>query len=111
LYKSSPGQAVAKEELQLSRKRRDDRSRPIFWWSDLRFERNARTFAAIQILGVCGIFQGDGETLAFDPDGDFPQTARDAMDRQENHSFNWPPRPMTRAEAAVLICEELGLLP
>jgi hypothetical protein len=107
----TPGDVVIRDDLATAYQRRLlARGTPIFWWSDVRFEKNARAFAAIHLLGVRGILQGDGETLAFDPDGDFPQAAREAMDRQESHAFNWPPRSMTRADAAVLICEELGLL-
>ena len=60
---------------------------------------NVRTYGAT----------GDGKTLDFDPGGDFPQASRDAIDQRENHSFNWPSGSLTRAQAAVLICEQLGL--
>jgi hypothetical protein len=107
----APGDVAVSDDLLTAYQRRLlARATPIFWWSDVRFEKNARAFAAIQLLGVRGVFRGDGETLAFDPDGDFPQVARDAMDRQQGRAFNWPSGPMTRAEAATLICEELGLL-
>ncbi|MGP8102122.1 MAG: FAD-dependent oxidoreductase [Candidatus Cybelea sp.] len=107
----TPGDVVVSDDLTVAYQRRLlARGTPIFWWSDVRFERDRRAFAAIQLLGVRGVFQGDGETLAFDPDGEFPQVARNAMDRQQKRSFNWPGRPLTRAEAAVLICEQSGLL-
>lgn len=83
---------------------------PIFWWSDVRYEDDPRAFAAIHLLGVRGVFTGDGQGLAFQPKGDFPQSERNDVDRRLNHTFHWPQGPMTRAEAAVLICEELGLI-
>jgi hypothetical protein len=85
------------------------RGTPIFWWDDVAFEDDERTFAAIQLLGVRGTFEGDGQTRNFDPDGDFPQAARDAIDQRENHQFDWPDGALTRAQAAALICEQLGL--
>jgi hypothetical protein len=107
----TPGGVVVSDDLVVAYQRRLlARGAPIFWWSDVRFERDSRAFAAIQLLGIRGIFKGDGETLTFDPDGDFPQAAREEMNREQNRIFKWPSGPMTRAAAAVLICEELGLL-
>ena len=85
------------------------RGTPIFWWDDVLFEADARAFAAIHLLGTRGTFEGDGETRNFHPDDDFPQADREAIDERENHSFDWPSGALTRAEAAVLICEQLGL--
>ena len=82
---------------------------PIFWWDDVSFEDNPRFFAATQLLGARGTLEGDNSSLNFDPNGDFPQTARDAIDQRENHQFDWPAGSLTRGEAAVLICEQLGL--
>jgi FAD dependent oxidoreductase len=82
---------------------------PIFWWDDVSYDADPTTFTAIQLLGARGTFEGDGKTLNFDPGGDFPQASRDAIDQRENHAFNWPSGSLTRAQAAVLICEQLGL--
>lgn len=82
---------------------------PIFWWDDLAYDDDPRAFKATQLLGARGTFEGDGKTLNFDPGGDFPQASRDAIDQRENHTFNWPSGSLTRAQAAVLICEQLGL--
>jgi hypothetical protein len=82
---------------------------PIFWWDDVSYDADPKTFTAIQLLGARGTFEGDGKTLNFDPGGNFPQSSRDAIDQRENHAFNWPSGALTRAQAAVLICEQLGL--
>ncbi|HZO92586.1 MAG TPA: FAD-dependent oxidoreductase [Candidatus Baltobacteraceae bacterium] len=83
------------------------RGTPIFWWDDVAFEADAQAFAAVQLLGVEGIFEGDGQTRNFDPGGDFPPAAREALDERCNHTFAWPAGAMTRAQAAKQICSEL----
>jgi hypothetical protein len=81
---------------------------PIFWWDDVRFEDGADAFAAIQLLGAHGVFEGDGRTRNFDPGVDFSQaTSREVIDQRLNHQFAWPAGATTRAQAAVLICSEL----
>jgi hypothetical protein len=85
------------------------RGTPIFWWDDVKFEDGAQAYTAIQLLGARGTFEGDGQTRNFDSGGDFPQASRDAIDERLNHTFNWPAGSMTRAQAAVLICEQLGI--
>jgi hypothetical protein len=82
------------------------RGTPIFWWDDVAFENNADAFAAIQLLGAHGVFEGDGQTRNFDPQGPFSQSARDTIDQRLNHQFNWD-GVQTRGEAAVRICTEL----
>ncbi len=89
---------------------------PIFWWDDVRYEHDAEAFAAIQLLGVRRIFEGDGETRNFHPDDPFPDELRAEFDNRLNHVFQWPaPNPagqkaFTRRDAAKLICRQLGLV-
>ncbi len=97
------GRAVAYQSRLLSR------GTPIFWWDDVLYEVDERAYAAIHLLGTRGTFEGDGKTRNFDPGGDVPQADRDAIDERENRAFAWPDGALTRAEAAVLICEQLGL--
>lgn len=84
------------------------RGAPIFWWADVRFEDDAQAFAAIHLLAVRRIFEGDG-TLDFHPGDPITQAERDGIDAKENVGFPWPDGPMTRAEAAVWLCGQLGL--
>jgi hypothetical protein len=85
------------------------RGTPIFWWDDVIFEDGVQAYTAIQLLGARGTFEGDGTTRNFDPSGDFPQADQQAIDERLNHTFNWPSGSLTRAQAAVLICQQLGI--
>lgn len=80
---------------------------PIFWWSDIRFEDDPRTYAAVHHCGVKGIFSGEGG-LAFNPGGRADDMVRQAVDAKLGRPLAWPPRAMTRAEAAVFVCEQMG---
>lgn len=80
---------------------------PIFWWSDVRFEDDPRTYAAVHLCGVKGIFSGEGG-LAFDPTGPATDAVRHAVDANLGKALAWPTRAMTRAEAAVFVCESMG---
>lgn len=82
------------------------RGTPIFWWDDVVFEHNVRAFAAIQLLGARGTFQGDGETRNFDPNGELPDDVRSALQKEFDVTL---PAGVKRGEAAVLICEKLRL--
>ena len=85
------------------------RGAPIFWWDDVAFEDDEQTFAAVQLLGARGVFSGEDETRNFYPDDDFTQEDRDAIDERLQRELDWPDGPLTRAEAAVLIAQQLGL--
>ncbi|HEX3465841.1 MAG TPA: FAD-dependent oxidoreductase [Candidatus Elarobacter sp.] len=85
------------------------RGAPIFWWDDVAFQEDERAFAAIQLLGASGVFAGEDETRNFYPNDDFPQDDRDAIDQRLSRTFDWPDGTLTRAEAAVVIAEQLGL--
>ncbi|GAC1614552.1 MAG: FAD-dependent oxidoreductase [Vulcanimicrobiaceae bacterium] len=80
---------------------------PIFWWSDVRFEDDPRTYAAVHLCGVKGIFSGAGG-LAFDPSGPATAAVRQAVDANLGKALTWPARTLTRAEAAVFVCEQMG---
>ena len=87
-----------------------ERGAPIFWWADVPFENNERAFAAIHLCGVRGIFEGDGQTLDFQPGDELSQAGRDAVDERVGRQLPWPDQTLTRADAAVWICEQLGFL-
>jgi hypothetical protein len=84
-----------------------ERGAPIFWWDDVSYEDDKRTFAATQFLGVRGLFSGEGQGLGFDPSGEFARAQQDRFD--PNHEFDWGDGTVTRAQAAVIICEGLGI--
>lgn len=86
-----------------------ERGTPIFWWDDVRFEDDGDAFAAIHLLGVRSIFVGNGVDRNFSPQADFLQSDRDAIDLRINRALPWPDGPMKRFEAAIFICQELGL--
>ncbi len=81
---------------------------PIFWWSDVTFEGDRRTFMAAHLTGVRGIFQGDG-TLAFNPAGAVSPADRAALDARVGRALPWPAQAMNRGETAIWICDQLGL--
>jgi hypothetical protein len=81
---------------------------PIFWWSDVTFEGDPRTFIAAHLTGVQGIFQGDG-TLAFHPAAAVSTADRQAIDSRVGHPLPWPAQAMNRGQTAIWICRQLGL--
>jgi hypothetical protein len=81
---------------------------PIFWWDDLDYARDPKTFAAANLLGVRG-FLSDGGTLHFRPGDTITQGERDAVNSHAGRQLPWPARATTRAEAAAWLCAELGL--
>lgn len=83
------------------------RGTPIFWWSDVAFADDPRTYAAVHHCGVNGVFSGTGG-LAFDPGGALSDANRQTLNDRLGKVLDWPPGPMTRAQSAVFICEQMG---
>jgi hypothetical protein len=83
------------------------RGTPIFWWSDVSFEEDPRTYAAVHLCGVNGVFSGEAG-LTFDPSGAISATDQQTLSERLGQSLNWPSGAMTRGQAAVFICEQMG---
>ena len=81
---------------------------PIFWWDDLNFAGDPKTFAAANLLGVRG-YMSDPNSLHFRPGDTLVQSERDAINSHAGRTLPWPTTPMTRAQAAMWVCAELGL--
>jgi FAD dependent oxidoreductase len=81
---------------------------PIFWWDDLDYASDPKTFAAANLLGVRG-FLADPSTLQFRPNDTITQSEQNAASTQAGRQLPWPEATMTRAEAAAWLCAELGL--
>ncbi len=81
---------------------------PIFWWDDLDYDSDPKTFAAAHLLGVRGFFS-DPNTLHFRPADAITQSERDAVSSHAGRQLPWPAATMTRARAAAWVCAELGL--
>ncbi len=80
---------------------------PIFWWSDVRFEEDPRTYAAVHHCGVNGIFSGEAG-LTFGPHDPVSAGDRQVLNQRLGKQLHWPPGRMTRGEAAVFICKQMG---
>jgi hypothetical protein len=81
---------------------------PIFWWDDLDYTKDAKTFAAANLIGIHG-FMGDPGTLHFRPKATITQSERDAVNSHAGRQLPWPATTMTRAQAAPWLCAELDL--
>jgi len=81
---------------------------PIFWWSDVQFEDDPKTFAAAHLCAVNGVFSGGDPNFAFKPDLPATATTRKAIDDNIGRELRWPDMAMTRAEAAVFVCQQMG---
>ncbi len=81
---------------------------PIFWWDDLSFAADPKTFAAANLLGARG-YLSDPNSLHFRPHDTISQSERDAVNSHAGKVLPWPSTPMTRAQAAWWLCAELGL--
>jgi hypothetical protein len=79
---------------------------PIFWWDDLDYNEDPKTFAAANLIGVRG-FMSDSATLHFRPKAAITQSERDATSSRAERQLPWP--TTTRAQAAAWLCAELGL--
>jgi hypothetical protein len=80
---------------------------PIFWWDDVTFD-DPKTFAAAHLLGVRG-FLSDPNSLHFRPAEAITQSEQDAASNHAGKVLPWPSGSMTRAQAALWLCAELGL--
>jgi hypothetical protein len=81
---------------------------PIFWWDDLNYSGDPKTFAAANLLGVRG-FLADANSLHFRPKDAITNSERDAVNSHAGRQLPWPSSAMTRAQAAAWLCAELGL--
>ncbi|HEY1681977.1 MAG TPA: FAD-dependent oxidoreductase [Candidatus Tumulicola sp.] len=81
---------------------------PIFWWDDLSYSTDPKTYAAAHLLGVRG-FLADANDLHFRPSATITSDERNGVDAHAGKQLPWPAAAMTRAKAAVWICAELGL--
>ena len=79
----------------------------LFWWSDVPFGHPA--FEATQMLGVAGLFTGNGEDLRFEPEAKFPASEQQALSEDVGRDLGWPAGPLTRGDAAIWLAQELGL--
>ena len=80
---------------------------PIFWWSDVIFEDDPQAYAAIHHCGVNGVFSGE-DALTFAPSGTVSSADHQTLDDRLGTNLNWPSGPLTRAQAAVFICRQMG---
>lgn len=97
------GSRIAALQLRLL-----EQGAPIFWWDDLDYGSDLKTFAAANLLGVRG-FLSDAATLHFRPAATITQSERDAASNHAGRQLPWPAGVMTRAQAATWLCAELGL--
>jgi hypothetical protein len=81
---------------------------PIFWWDDLDYSTDPKTYAAAHLLGVRG-FLADANDLHFRPSATITSAERQAVSVRAGRQLPWPSAATTRAQAAVWLCAELGL--
>ena len=81
---------------------------PIYWWSDVRFEDDPKVFAAVHLGAVNGVFSGGQGGLAFDPSAIADDSTKKAIEENLGRTLQWPQGTMTRAEAAVFVCEQMN---
>ena len=61
---------------------------PIFWWDDLNFAGDPKTFAAANLLGVRG-YMSDPNSLHFRPGDTIAQSERDAVNSHAGRTLPW----------------------
>ena len=61
------------------------------------------------MLGVAGLFTGNGEDLRFEPNANFPVGEQQALSQDVGRDLAWPSGPLTRGAAAIWLAQELGL--
>ncbi len=76
---------------------------PIYWWSDVQFEDDPKTFAAVHLCAVNGVFKGRQGGLAFNLSGAADSGTQQAIDGNLGQALPWPAGPLTRAQAAVFV--------
>jgi hypothetical protein len=81
---------------------------PIFWWDDLDYSSDRKTFAAANLLGVRG-FLSVSNSMHFRPNDVITQSERDAVNSHAGRQLPWPSGTMKRSQVAAWLCAELGL--
>jgi hypothetical protein len=81
---------------------------PLFWWDDLDYETDPKTFAAAHLIGTRGLMS-DPNSLHFRPDDIMTQIEQDTINSHVGRQLPWASKAMTRAQAALWLCAELGL--
>jgi hypothetical protein len=79
---------------------------PLFWWVDVPV--GSAYFDAAHLVGIAGIMSGDGTSLDFRPSDLIDEASRAAINDKLGRDMNWPGTPMTRAQAAQWIVQQLG---
>jgi len=79
---------------------------PLFWWTDITYPDPA--FAAAHLVGVAGIMSGESTNMNFQPNDDFGDDAKAAVESNLGKELNWPPSDMTRSQAAQWILQQLS---
>jgi hypothetical protein len=79
---------------------------PLFWWTDVAYGDPG--FQAAHLCGVAGIMHGEANDLNFQPQDDFGESSRSAVDSNLGRQLDWPSGDMTRAQAAAWIVSQLG---
>ncbi len=85
-----------------------ERGAPIFWWDDVTYAADQKVFTAANLLGVRG-YLCDPNSLHFRPNDTISQSERDAVDSHAGRKLPWPGNAMSRGQAAIWLCAEIGL--